>query len=299
MNILVSIIIPTYNRSEILNECLGQIENSLRETDVEVIVIDNNSNDNTMEICQKFDFCTRVLEIKQGLSYARNRGAREATGDWIFYIDDDMYLHPHSLDHLIRRVKTISDNVAIIGGSYDGCFLNPRPIWLGDNFVSFKPFNEVTPLTNGFVHGGIFCVKKLVFQEIGGFDTSLGMVGAKMGYGEEEEFQNRARKAGFEICFDPNVSGSHLVGEHKYDWRWYVTSGYQLTKSNILSGRHDDENAIWFLIKSFLLIGYNIVFFIKKNYKRFSFSHFTVFILRECSTYLGFVRGFLKKYSSK
>lgn len=293
---LVSIIICTYNRCDILYKCLQDIEKVNNSSQCEVIVIDNNSTDNTKEVCHKFSFCSWILEKQQGLSHARNRGAMEANGDWLFYIDDDMFLHPQSIDTLKKIIKKSPDDVGVIGGSYDGLFLKPRPVWLTDIFVSFKPYDKGSIMTSGFVHGGIFCVKKLIFEEVGSFNTRLGMVEKKLGYGEEEEFQNRVRKAGYEVYFDPSISGSHLVGEHKYGWKWYVASGYQLSKSNILCDRFKNENVLWFLIKRFLLIGYKGTHYIRTNFRSFSLRYFIMFMLRQFSSYLGFVSGFWHKY---
>lgn len=296
---VISIVICTYNRSEILEVCLSHIEKAEMYLTCEVLVIDNNSHDNTKEICKKFRFVTWLLEPKQGLSHARNRGILEASGDWLFYIDDDMYLHESSIDKLLSTIGSASVNVGVIGGSYDGYFTKKRPIWLSDSFISFKPFEKATIMKDMFVHGGIFCVKKSVFEKIGIFNTELGMSGEKMGYGEEEEFQYRCKKEGYQICFNPEISGSHLVGEHKYSWKWYLSSGYQLERDIVLSGRYKNQGIFKLLIKHFLLIGYNVLHFIKDNYKRLSLIYMILFFLRQISEYCGLISGIYQQVNHK
>ena len=95
--ILISTIICTYNRADVLKICLEKI--TLQEADpaiFEVIIIDNNSNDHTADIVKTFisNYTGQIsfhyfLEKKQGLSAARNRGLKESTGMYINYIDDD------------------------------------------------------------------------------------------------------------------------------------------------------------------------------------------------------------------
>lgn len=295
----VSIVVCTYNRCDILELCLQNIEMALVPSICEVLVIDNNSTDQTKEICAKYAFVRRVLESQQGLSHARNKGAQQSKGNWIFYIDDDMFLHQNSLLHLTNTITTANDTVGIIGGTYDGHFLKERPGWLTESFVSFKPSSEATFMNDMFVHGGIFCIKKSIFHEVGFFNTKLGMTGKKMGYGEEEEFQYRCRDKGYKIFFNPKISGSHLVGEHKYSWKWYVASAFQLERDIVLSQRYKNQSAIKLLLKHFLLIGYNLAYFVKNNFKKLSAIHLVLFFSREIARYLGLISGIYQRTFSR
>src|SRR5690348_4928949 len=95
--VLTSLVITTYNRAALLDKALESVAQSqvVDSARVEVIVVDNNSSDHTRETVDEirsrgFPFPLRyVLEQHQGLSFARNRGAEEAKGTYVAYMDDD------------------------------------------------------------------------------------------------------------------------------------------------------------------------------------------------------------------
>lgn len=89
----VSIVIPVYNEASRIEACLESIAHQL-VTPYEVIVVDNNSTDNTVELAQRFPFVTVLHESRQGIVYARDTGFDAATGDIIGRIDADTRLWP-------------------------------------------------------------------------------------------------------------------------------------------------------------------------------------------------------------
>src|SRR5208283_4457645 len=103
----ISVILCTYNRASILISALESIvAQTLPESvEWEVLVVDNNSCDQTREVVE--DFCRRyprrfryVFEPNQGLSHARNSGIREALGEVLAFMDDDVTVEPGWLDNL-------------------------------------------------------------------------------------------------------------------------------------------------------------------------------------------------------
>src|SRR5678810_355900 len=95
--IRISLIICTYNRDMFLPDALESIKNqSFDKSEIELIIVDNNSTDNTASISKKFISQNPSLNIKycfeeqKGLSFARNRGVAEANGSIITYVDDDV-----------------------------------------------------------------------------------------------------------------------------------------------------------------------------------------------------------------
>jgi len=112
-NLSVSIIIPVYNEENYLRQCLEAIVAQIEPAD-EVIVIDNNSTDKTVEIAKEFDFVKLLREKKQGVFYARNKGFDAAKSEIIGRIDADTRLDPD----WTRQVKRIflDDQVAAATG---------------------------------------------------------------------------------------------------------------------------------------------------------------------------------------
>ena len=95
MSIKVSVIVCTYNREPFLLKTLEALATqTVSDKLFEIVLIDNNSKDRTAEICSDFkekyaelNF-SYILESKQGLSFARNRGLDEAKGELLVFIDD-------------------------------------------------------------------------------------------------------------------------------------------------------------------------------------------------------------------
>jgi glycosyltransferase involved in cell wall biosynthesis len=89
----VSIVIPVYNEADQLEVCLDSIRRQTRRP-YEVIVVDNNSSDRSIEIARRYDFVTVLSEHRQGVVHARNRGFDAASGEIIGRIDADSRLQP-------------------------------------------------------------------------------------------------------------------------------------------------------------------------------------------------------------
>lgn len=97
----VSIVIPVYNEAKHLRYCLDAIA-AQTVAPVEVIVVDNNSSDESRKIAESYQF-VKVIEVtQQGIVHARNAGFQEAQGDIIGRIDADILLPPNWVEHIIR-----------------------------------------------------------------------------------------------------------------------------------------------------------------------------------------------------
>lgn len=91
-NVLLSIIIPVYNAESVLEDCLNSITPQLTD-DMEVILVDDGSKDNSLRICQAFseqyDNLKSFHKDNGGVSSARNKGIQKAKGEWITFVDSD------------------------------------------------------------------------------------------------------------------------------------------------------------------------------------------------------------------
>jgi len=122
-NIKVSVIVPVYNVEKYLEKCLLSLqEQTLRSTDYEVIIIDDKSSDSSLRIAEKFvkgksNF--KLLRNKKniGLGLTRNRGIKNAVGEYIYFIDSDDYLDPVTLEVLYNGA--VLRNVDIVTGGFN------------------------------------------------------------------------------------------------------------------------------------------------------------------------------------
>lgn len=117
-NQLVSIIIPAYNVEDRIEACLSSCVNQTYK-ELEIIVVDDGSNDNTLSICQDFSlFDKRVVVIhtnNRGVSSARNIGIEKSSGKWITFLDSDDELELHAIESLLRDVINSNSDISIGG----------------------------------------------------------------------------------------------------------------------------------------------------------------------------------------
>ncbi len=207
-DILVSIIICTRNRAyEIVNCFPDLVKQAASFSDVEVIVIDNGSTDNTKSVVdsasKNLDYPIRYFyEEVPGLCQARNRGRAEARGSVLAYLDDDSIVKAHWLervrDHFIaKKSDCLGGKVSIELGGNMPFALENHMHWFfmasihGDTPHMFKYPAHPT--------GCNMCISAYVFDKIGGFDTNLKL------YGDEKDFFRRASEAGFTSFYDPSI----------------------------------------------------------------------------------------------
>ena len=156
---LVSIIVPTKNSSEFLGQCLQSIKNQTYKN-IELIVVDNNSTDNTKEIARKY---TKLLFNKgPERSSQKNYGIKKSEGKYLFFIDSDMELTP----------TIIKDCVEIIVSSkkIGGVVIPERSI--GNSFwVKVRDF-ERSFYAGTEIESARFFRKDLV-KKVSGFDENI------------------------------------------------------------------------------------------------------------------------------
>ncbi|ODS37371.1 hypothetical protein BEH94_07800 [Candidatus Altiarchaeales archaeon WOR_SM1_SCG] len=216
----ISAVVCTYNRSHLLRLCLESLVNqSLDKSLYEVIVVDNNSTDDTLKVVKEFSLKYpnfRVIqEKKQGLSYARNRGYHEACGEFVAYIDNDAKADRDWVRNILRAFEAVLPQPSAVGGKILPYYLSKKPDWFLDKYVVFTwgdkvGFLKASNAKYGF-YGSNMAFPKVVLEQYGGFRSDLGMVGDKMGLGEETELFYRIYKDHPYFWYDPRIKVEHLV----------------------------------------------------------------------------------------
>jgi len=246
----LSVVVCTYNRSKLLKFCLKSLaEQSLSKEFYEIIVINNNSTDNTCQIVEEFiqnypNF-NIFLEEKQGTSYARNRGWQEAKGDYIAYIDDDAKASPEWCEKIINVFECILPKPVAVGGEICPWYEDPKSTWLSEDLDLITWGKEIGFLKPPRAKFG-FCASNMAFpknilENYGGFSTTfLGMVGDKLGpLGEETEFFTRLSEKGNKnyYWYDPNIRVYHWTPIHKMNINYRFLRAFISGKSQAIIDR--------------------------------------------------------------
>jgi len=210
----VSVVVCTYNRAQRIARALSYIAESAThaEVAVEVIVVDNNSHDDTKEVVARVAEASAipvryVFESKQGLSFARNRGLKSARGSVIAFTDDDCFVDPGWIAALWREFE-VNPDVAVLGGRVDLHSQKDQP-------VSIRPIAERVRYTSaeqiyGLIIGANLAVRRGVAERIGGFDPALG--GSRAVVADDIEFVYRALKQGLGVLYSPEPRVLHDHG---------------------------------------------------------------------------------------
>jgi glycosyltransferase involved in cell wall biosynthesis len=219
---LVSICICTYNRCRILAHCLQSIARLTCPPShkLEVIVIDNNSDDETSNLVEglldNFPWKIRyVFERQQGLSAARNRAVEEAKGQYIAFLDDECVVDPKWFCVAISDIEKFQP--FFLGGPYVGAFLaRDRPRWFKIEYGNayFLTYRFQKGFHSQFrPSGGNMFVKREVFGALR-FDNSFGMRGSRVGIREEIDLQERFRRDHISqdlFFYDPELLIRHFI----------------------------------------------------------------------------------------
>lgn len=162
-------------------------DQSCEPTFYEVIIVDNNSSDQTRDSVLAYtNFYHQfryVFESKQGLSFARNRGFHEASGEYLAYIDDDSIVPQDYLWSLLCILKEKEPD--ILGGPIFPYYLDQKPPWFRDTYEIRKHGDSSGFSTHCRVSGGNFVIRKSILKKIGLFDVNLGMKGSQLGLNED------------------------------------------------------------------------------------------------------------------
>ena len=217
---MISAIISTYNREKYLPKLFRSISKQ-DYLNFEIIIIDNNSPGNTKELTEGFiknnpKFKIKYfLETKQGLSFGRNRGIKEANGDFIIFLDDDAFISNNYFHRISFYFKQYSDVMAIgskillnyesIIPKWENPYLNSLLGYfnLGNNVKYFKE--------NNYPRGSNMSFRKDIFNIVGLFNTRLGRIGNELGGGEEKDIFQRIYNKKLKVLYVPDAVVYHSV----------------------------------------------------------------------------------------
>ena len=237
----VSILICTYNRAGLLAETLGSIAVMAVNPGMrwEVIVVDNNSTDNTRAVTELiaagFPVPVRsIFEPRQGKSHALNTGIAASAAEVLVFTDDDVQVEPQWLEAGVRPLLEQRD-IDYTGGPVHPLWDATPPDWInGEPGILWGPIALVDYGTEPFIFedrrripmGVNMAVRRSLIHRVGGFHPDLERTGTSlMGQGQAEFFF-RTRAAGVRGRYVPemrlkhHVPASRLTREYYRRW-WY------------------------------------------------------------------------------
>lgn len=233
MNVVISVVVCTYNRAHLLPACLESLAaQSLARELYEVIIVNNNSTDATLQVAGDFTVGIPnfrvVTERRQGLSHARNRGWQEAAGSFVAYIDDDARACTDWLSQMFSFIERNPEAEAF-GGPYDAIAADGLPGWFPPECGSWNLGDQERSIRVGeeFINGTNMVFTRRILATLGGFNTTLGMMGRRVAYGEETRLLLELSERGMPVSYVPAMKVRHLVMEFKISLGWLLFSAYR------------------------------------------------------------------------
>lgn len=271
---MISVIVATYNRSFYLLKCLKALtDQSLSKSSYEVIVVDNNCTDDTEEIVKNYADrhpelkLSYVLEKKQGLSNARNRGIAESKGDIVAYVDDDAMAHHDYCKSLIEAGEKYTEFQAF-GGIINPIYeIGEEPSWLSPYLWGLVARvdlgDKIIPFNKKFPSGCNMSFRKEILINIGEFNTNVKF------RSDDRDIFNRLTSRGYKVLYVPKIAVDHNIPKER-------TSRKGVRRIAILTGAGEKNRLLGrkfayllklldYLFKIGVAILLSIVYFIKKE----------------------------------
>lgn len=208
--IVYSVIIPAYNRGSSLARCLRAITTAQAPKPYEIIVVDDQSSDNTPEVATTFGVNLIRNPIRSGPSTARNLGAKAAQGEVLIFVDSDVLFAADTFTQL--------DNFFLRHHDYDGVsgHFNPRCEMPGF-FSRYKHLCTCStffdqPLSVRWAYSSLFAVKKQAFLATDGFPEQIKLH-------EDGILARDLTQRGFKLGFLDSLRVQHL---HSYTFKSFV-----------------------------------------------------------------------------
>jgi glycosyltransferase involved in cell wall biosynthesis len=251
-NMNITVILCTFNRCQSLAETLESIAASKLPDGVEweVLVVDNNSTDRTREVVE--NFCRRysdhfhyIAESNPGKSFALNTGIREARGDVLAFVDDDVTVDPNWLHSLTAALK--DKEWAGVGGRTVPTEALPIPPWLSPDLTgalcAHFDLGDVPCELDRAPYGVNMAFRKEMFEKYGLFRIDLGPSPDPEipRPNEDTEFGRRLMSAGERLRYEPSALVRHPVPKERLRKGYFLAWWFDLGRASMREvGRRRD-----------------------------------------------------------
>ena len=199
---MLSIVIVSYNTRDLLDECLASIARHCN--DAEVIVVDNDSRDDSVEMVRQNYPSVKLIDARANLGFAgaNNRGIQEATGDFVLLLNSDTILEDDSLQRCVAWMEK-NPKLGAISPSLIGMDDNPQRAYhafpslkkrFTQAFVRNREIKLPEPDSSGWLAGTALMIRREALEQIGG-----GLDGDYWMYWEDADTSAHLLSLGWEV----------------------------------------------------------------------------------------------------
>jgi len=262
----ITVIICTWNRSKALAGVLTSLEASVVPAgiDWEVLVVDNNSSDDTRAICELFIEKTPrrfryLFEGKQGKTNALNAGIEQAEGELLALTDDDVTVDPHWVAAIYDAFREF--DCAAIGGRIVPVWNCQKPSWVSldgpfhhtgyGGIVHFDKGDSPSVLSKTTVVGANMALRKSVVEKYGPYRSDLNRINDLLG-GEDTEYCWRLLRAGERVVYVPQAVVYHPVEAYRTTRKYIQSFAFHYGRWTVRVGEIPEGTKRYFGVPRYL-----------------------------------------------
>lgn len=171
---LVSVIVPAYNRAHLLKRCIDSVLGQTYKN-IELILIDNASSDNTGEIIQQINDDRLKyfrLKVNRGASGGRNEGLRHASGDYVIFLDSDDEFLPDKIKESVSALENADEKFGVVYSGYWEIDLKGKKTYMPEEHNRLQGNLNRQLLHHGFITCPSL-IRRAVFDKVEPFDEKL------------------------------------------------------------------------------------------------------------------------------
>jgi glycosyltransferase involved in cell wall biosynthesis len=268
-----SVAICTHNRAADLKEALLSLLQQNFKNSYEVIVVDNCSTDHTKQVVEEFQKMVHIpvvyiFEERLGLSVARNRAIREASGEYVLFLDDDAVACTDWIGGIVALFD-LDPQIGCVGGKIDPAWEGSAPLWLSHEnrtlYTILDYSDEIVEMRKPAIpFGANVAFRKSIFDSMDAFREDLGRVGSNLLSSEESELIERIRTR-YTVYYTPHSSVLHKIPRSRISRKWLLRRIYWQGVSRAVSSKSKAGIFLKSLLKVPLFLLLSIVFIYDKR----------------------------------
>lgn len=225
----ISVYVPCYNAGRYIGKCLeGILSQTLKPC--EVIVVDDGSTDNTVDIASQYPVKIVRHEKNRGLAAARNTGFRNSTGEYVASFDSDCVPNPDWLEKAMRNFT--DDSIGGVGGKMvESNRTSLQDYWRSVHMT--QTWGDTRVVNPDFLFGADTVYRKSAVEKVGYFNERY-----RTNF-EDVDMCNRLKKAGYTIIYDPEAFARHYLKDTRKSllrriWGWNFSERQKNVKNVII-----------------------------------------------------------------
>ncbi len=229
---ILTLAVCTYNRAALLPRALDSVvKQTANRSDVEVLVVDNGSTDQTPELVAARQLQDRsiryVVEPLAGIAHARNRAMHDAQGEYLAFLDDDAWADCGWVDSLLNVIESVRPIPECVVGPVSLVWEGNRPDWFPARFESLLCSYDMGAAAHFLGAGGYLLTTNSLFHRetllsLGGMRTDLGHKRKALIGGEDNDIFNRWLANGYRVYYEPKAIVYHPVPKERQTRRFLL-----------------------------------------------------------------------------